>query len=234
MLVEFIADVADKFGFQAHTAGLAWALFDQFVQRAGDTYTTDAELELAAAVCLRIAAKFVETRAPRPDDLCKLLQDHPVSSARQMDKALLNKTELVILETLDWELHVLTPHPILDILLIVFSEPVVGAVATHARLLVDMYIHSASACMREPAAVAGIAFLVSTLQLGSASSSHPSIISSICRTPIHVLAELQDTMLHLFEQLADCPRPPPHYNQSDSDSPCSSAPVPPRDVSPVP
>jgi len=226
-LVELIADVADEFEFQAHTAGLACALFDQFIQRSGGTCASDAELELAAAVCLRIGAKFVESRPPQPDDLCNRLQLHPFSSSRPMDKALLNQTELIILDAIDWELHVLTPHPVLDELLVILSEPAVGVVATRARLLIDMSVYSASTCMWRPSAVAGAALLLSKTQLGSAvSASHTSIVSSICRAPIDTLMKLQDIMLHLFEQMAASRRPAPHHNRSVQ--------VPPRDVSPVP
>lgn len=226
--MEFIADLADQFEFQAHTAGLACALFDRFVRRSGGTCESEAELELAAAVCLRIAAKFAETTPPQPEDLCSLLQVHPVSSSRRMNQALLNQKELAILDALDWELHVLTPHPVLDKLLIILNEPAAGAAATRARLLIDMSFYSASTCTWRPTAVAAAAILLAKSQLGSASSSQAKLVSSICRAPMHVIAGWQDTMLRLFEQMAVGRRPALHCRSTNKVQ------VPSRDVSPMP
>jgi len=192
MLIEFITELAHEFKLQSHTAGAACTLFYRFTQLAPESRWCAVEKpELAAAVCLRIAAKFHEVAYPHAHELCASLHESPSSRRPPFGVAELKEAELFILDTLEWKVNILTPHPVLGFLLTLVDEDPSGPTAKRAAALLDMSYHSYWMRAATPAALAGSSLLLACHHVGTHSDAHASLISSLCGVPEARLAEME-------------------------------------------
>eukprot|EP00967_Tisochrysis_lutea_P067439 scaffold88061_cov36-Tisochrysis_lutea.AAC.2 len=129
--------------------------------------------ELAATACIFIAAKFLETRVPALDELCGL-------SSTARTRRTLKTAELRVLKELGWDLHAITPHVVLEQLLVIVDAS--SACQKRAEFLVDMSFYEHKILEYSPVAVAAAALLLSWNHVGDtlSESKHTEIIAKLC------------------------------------------------------
>uniref|UniRef100_A0A1J3FS24 Cyclin-D3-3 n=1 Tax=Noccaea caerulescens TaxID=107243 RepID=A0A1J3FS24_NOCCA len=106
--LEWIFRVKSHYGFNSLTALLAVNYFDRFIT--SRKFQTDKPWmsQLTAVACLSLAAKVEEIRVP-------LLLDLQVEEARYLFEAkTIQRMELLILSTLQWKMHPVTPISYFD------------------------------------------------------------------------------------------------------------------------
>ncbi|KAK8626878.1 hypothetical protein V6N13_134508 [Hibiscus sabdariffa] len=108
--VEWMLRVNDRYGFTTLTAVLSVNYLDRFLSRGGFRFQSDKPwlIQLAAVTCLSLAAKVEETHVP-------LLVDLQVEGTRYVFEAkTIQRMELLVLSTLQWKMHPITPLSFLD------------------------------------------------------------------------------------------------------------------------
>ncbi|CAH8305722.1 unnamed protein product [Eruca vesicaria subsp. sativa] len=114
--IDWILRVKSFYGFNALTALLAVNYFDRFIT--SRKFQTDKPWmsQLTAVACLSLAAKVEEIRVP-------LLLDLQVGDARYVFEAkTIQRMELLILSTLQWRMHPVTPISFFDHIMRRFSS----------------------------------------------------------------------------------------------------------------
>ncbi|GAB4852936.1 Cyclin-D3-1 [Ancistrocladus abbreviatus] len=106
--VEWMLKVNAHYGFSTSTAILAINYLDRFLSDLHFQKDKPWMIQLAAVTCLSLAAKVEETDVP-------LLLDLQVESTRYLFEAkTIQKMELLVLSTLEWKMHPVTPLSFLD------------------------------------------------------------------------------------------------------------------------
>ncbi|KAF4382401.1 cyclin-D3-1 [Cannabis sativa] len=106
--VEWVLKVNAHYGFTALTAVLAINYLDRFLSSLNFQSDKPWMVQLVAVTCLSLAAKVEETEVP-------LLLDLQVSDAKYMFEAkTIQRMELLVLSTLQWKMHPVTPLSFLD------------------------------------------------------------------------------------------------------------------------
>ncbi|KAK8562891.1 hypothetical protein V6N13_018557 [Hibiscus sabdariffa] len=108
--VEWMLKVNDRYGFTSLTAVLSVNYLDRFLSRGGFHFQSDKPwlIQLVAVACLSLAAKVEETHVP-------LLVDLQVEGTRYVFEAkTIQRMELLVLSTLQWKMHPITPLSFLD------------------------------------------------------------------------------------------------------------------------
>ncbi|KAE8668122.1 Cyclin-D3-1 [Hibiscus syriacus] len=106
--VEWMLNVNDRHGFTALTAVLSVNYLDRFLSSFGLQNNKPWLIQLVAVTCLSLAAKVEETHVP-------LLLDLQVEGARYVfEPKTIQRMELLVLSTLKWKMHPITPLSFLD------------------------------------------------------------------------------------------------------------------------
>ncbi|XP_062090464.1 cyclin-D3-1 [Humulus lupulus] len=106
--VEWVLKVNAHYGFTALTAVLAINYLDRFLSSLSFQRDKPWMIQLVAVTCLSLAAKVEETEVP-------LLLDLQASDAKYMFEAkTIQRMELLVLSTLQWKMHPVTPLSFLD------------------------------------------------------------------------------------------------------------------------
>ncbi|GAU24284.1 hypothetical protein TSUD_48720 [Trifolium subterraneum] len=106
--VEWMLKVNAHYGFSSLTATLAVTYFDRFILSFHFQKDKPWMLQLVAVTCISLAAKVEETQVP-------LLLDLQVQDTKYVFEAkTIQRMELLILSTLKWKMHPVTPHSFLD------------------------------------------------------------------------------------------------------------------------
>ncbi|XP_011000145.1 PREDICTED: cyclin-D3-1-like [Populus euphratica] len=107
--VEWMLKVIAHYGFSTLTSILAFNYLDRFLS--GPCYQRDSRpwmIQLVAVTCLSLAAKVEETHVP-------FLLDLQVEDTKYVFEAItIQRMELLVLSTLKWKMHPVTPLPFLD------------------------------------------------------------------------------------------------------------------------
>ncbi|KAL3611645.1 hypothetical protein D5086_002665 [Populus alba] len=107
--VEWMLKVIAHYGFSALTSILAFNYLDRFLS--GPCYQRDSRpwmIQLVAVTCLSLAAKVEETHVP-------FLLDLQVEDTKYVFEAkTIQRMELLVLSTLKWKMHPVTPLSFLD------------------------------------------------------------------------------------------------------------------------
>lgn len=157
----------------AQTAGLAVTYFDRYCSRTSLSSPDFLGFELAAIICILIAAKFLETRVPAIDELCTL-------SMKPRTRATLKAAEMRVLKELGWDLHATTPHLVLEQLFIIAAAS--PSCQKRAEFLIDMSYYEYKILEYNPLTVAAAALLLSWNQLGDTQSEaiYTKLLSQNC------------------------------------------------------
>ncbi|KAJ4898986.1 Cyclin-D3-1 [Raphanus sativus] len=108
--VAWILRVNAHYGFSTLTAVLAITYLDNFICSSYNSLQRDKPwmLQLVSVACLSLAAKVEETHVP-------LLLDFQVEETKYVFEAkTIQRMELLILSTLQWKMHLITPLSFLD------------------------------------------------------------------------------------------------------------------------
>ncbi|KAJ7946088.1 Cyclin d3 [Quillaja saponaria] len=106
--IGWMLKVNTHFGFSALTATLAINYFDRFLSSLHFEREKPWMIQLMAVTCLSLAAKVEETQVP-------LLLDLQVENTKYVFEAkTIQKMELLVLSTLKWKMHPVTPLSFLD------------------------------------------------------------------------------------------------------------------------
>ena len=97
--------MCDELKLQTITSGLAVTYFDRYAAKAHGMPRDD--IEVTALICIHIATKFVETKVLHLSELGNV-------SAQAHPKGKLKETELQVLQVVDWQLQLSTPHAFLQ------------------------------------------------------------------------------------------------------------------------
>ena len=98
--------VCEELKLQAITSGLAVTYFDRYASRSPHAMSRE-HVEVTALICIHIATKFVETKVLHLEELGNV-------SAQGHAKGKLKLAELRVLQCIDWQLQLATPHPFLE------------------------------------------------------------------------------------------------------------------------
>ncbi|KAE9611725.1 hypothetical protein Lal_00011672 [Lupinus albus] len=105
---EWILKVNGYYGFSALTAALAFTYLDRFISSFHFQREKPWMIQLIAVTCISLAAKVEETQVP-------LLLDLQVQDAKYVFEAkTIQRMELLVLSTLKWKMHPVTPLSFLD------------------------------------------------------------------------------------------------------------------------
>jgi hypothetical protein len=163
-VVQFINEVCEDFGLMTQTAGLAVSYFDRYVSMTKRGGLDKHRVQLLAITCTLIAAKFCEIKMPSLDDLCEVAHD-------KYSKAQLKEMELETLRVLQWELHAITPHAVLEQLAIIMDhsqgEYFNKTFLEHAEFFIDMSYYVYPILKFPPLVVASSALLCAWSHLGN-------------------------------------------------------------------
>ncbi|KAE8698600.1 Cyclin-D3-1 [Hibiscus syriacus] len=106
--VEWMLKVHARYGFTAHTAVLSVNYLDRFLSTFQFQRDKPWMIQLVAVTCLSLAAKVEETQVP-------LLLDLQVEERKYIFEAkTIQRMELLVLSTLKWKMHPITPLSFLD------------------------------------------------------------------------------------------------------------------------
>lgn len=106
--VEWMLKVNAHYGFTALTAILAVNYFDRFIPSVHFQRDKPWMVQLVAVACISLAAKVEETQVP-------LLLDLQVEDTKYLFEAkTVQRMELLVLSTLQWRMHPVTPISFLD------------------------------------------------------------------------------------------------------------------------
>lgn len=99
--IDWIFNTGAYLGFQIHTAYLSITFFDRFLSKRPINEGKFWAFPLLSVVCLSLAAKIEETKVPS-------LSDFPIKEFN-VENALIQKMELLVLTALEWKMDSLTP-----------------------------------------------------------------------------------------------------------------------------
>jgi hypothetical protein len=194
-VVQFINEVCEDFGLQTQTAGLAVSYFDRFLSKTKPQGLDKHRVQLLAITCTLIAAKFSEIKMPSLDDLCEVAHD-------KYSKAQLKEMELEALRVLQWELHAITPHAVLEQLAIVMNltADACKAFLEHAEFFIDMSYYEYQTLSFPPLVVAASALLCAWAHLGNAKAVefHLPQLSALCGVWEHELVRCKVILQEYF------------------------------------
>ncbi|GMI88263.1 hypothetical protein HRI_002495600 [Hibiscus trionum] len=106
--VEWMLKVHARYGFTAHTAVLSINYLDRLLSSFQFQRDKPWMIQLVAVTCLSLAAKVEETQVP-------LLLDLQVEETKYIFEAkTIQRMELLVLSTLKWKMHPITPLSFLD------------------------------------------------------------------------------------------------------------------------
>ncbi|CAJ1977408.1 unnamed protein product [Sphenostylis stenocarpa] len=106
--VEWMLKVNAHYGFSALTATLAVTYLDRFLRSFHFQREKPWKIQLVAVTCISLAAKVEETQVP-------LLLDLQVQDTKYVFEAkTIQRMELLVLSTLKWKMHPVTPLSFLD------------------------------------------------------------------------------------------------------------------------
>ncbi|KAE8708430.1 Cyclin-D3-2 [Hibiscus syriacus] len=106
--VEWMLKVHARYGFTAHTAVFSVNYLDRFLSTFQFQRDKPWMIQLLAVTCLSLAAKVEETQVP-------LLLDLQVEERKYIFEAkTIQRMELLVLSTLKWKIHPITPLSFLD------------------------------------------------------------------------------------------------------------------------
>jgi len=107
-VVKYINELAEDFGLLVQTGGIACNYFDRYIShelRKG--VIGKRQMQVIASTCLLIAAKFFDRKLP---PLSELVVVHNNTATSEQFSA----QEGTILEALEWKLHVVLPHALIE------------------------------------------------------------------------------------------------------------------------
>ena len=132
-VVQYISEVCSDYRLSPLTSYNAMMYFDRYMGARGVRAIERTEAELISLTCVLIAAKFIERRSPGIDDLCEV-------AAKVHPRTDFTAAEILTLEMLRWELHVLTPHSLLkDVVLATpLGKHAAEEVLKHAEFFVNL------------------------------------------------------------------------------------------------
>jgi len=197
-VVQFINEVCEDFGLQTQTAGLAVSYFDRFLsntQSQGKGLDKHRVQLLAITVTL-IAAKFSEIKTPSLDDLCEVAHG-------KYSKTQLKEMEMEALRVLQWDLHAITPHAVLEQILICMdiTEDLAKPFLEHAEFFIDMSYYDHQTLVFPPLVIAGSALLCAWAHLGNlqAQAFHLPQLSELCGVRDHELLRCTAILQNYFK-----------------------------------
>jgi hypothetical protein len=157
----------------AQTAGFAVTYFDRYCSKTSPDSPAFLGFELAAIICILIAAKFLETRVPAIDELCTL-------SSKPRMRTTLKAAEMRVLKELGWDLHATTPHIVLEQLFVIAAAS--PSCKKRAEFLIDMSYYEYKILEYCPLTVAAAALLLSWNQLGDTQSEakYTALLAQCC------------------------------------------------------
>jgi hypothetical protein len=130
--------LADDFGLQVQTGGIACNYFDRYIHialRKGPI--SKRQMQMIASTCLLIAAKFFDRKLPPLSELA-IVHNHAVSVEQFMHQ------EMVILEALEWKLHVILPHALIEPLRACLPHaPADQAINDRMMFFIDLSVYGA-------------------------------------------------------------------------------------------
>lgn len=110
-MIGWMLDVHAYFGFNALTAFLSVSYFDRFLSKHINSRGKIWLLQLVAVGCISLAAKLEETEVP-------LLLDLQVGELQHVfESCTIQRMELLILSTLNWQMSSVTPFSYIDYLI---------------------------------------------------------------------------------------------------------------------
>ena len=128
--------LAEDFGLQAHTAGIACNYFDRFIPLVlAQRPVGRQEIQVIASTCLLIAAKFSDRKLPPLSELA-VVHEHTVEPHIFADQ------EAAILEVLEWKLHVRLPETFVEPLRRCLRDaPVDAAIRERMQFFIDLSVY---------------------------------------------------------------------------------------------
>jgi len=110
----------------------------------------------------------------------------------------LKTAELRVLKELGWDLHAITPHVVLEQLLVIVDAS--SACQKRAEFLVDMSFYEHKILEYSPVAVAAAALLLSWNHVGDtlSESKHTEIIAKLCDVDLSVLFRCKHILAEHF------------------------------------
>ena len=132
-VVQYICEVCSDYRLTPLTSYNAMIYFDRYMAARGVRAIERTEAELISLTCVLIAAKFIERRSPGIDDLCAV-------AAKVHPRTDFTAAEMLTLELLQWQLHVVTPHSLLKdaVLATSLGEHTAEEVLKHAEFFVNL------------------------------------------------------------------------------------------------
>jgi hypothetical protein len=181
-VVQFISEVCEDYSLE-RTAWVAVNYFDRYLARC---HVKKKNIEKVSLTCLLISSKFTERKSLGLDELCDLC-DHRLHAWEFRD------TEREILETLEWRIHVPTPHNYLSILIQVlppFEPTTKDKIINHAEFCMDLSAYEFD-FIRVPYVLVAAASLICAIQFVGKTKIERKIISELCS-----LCQIEQVMLH--------------------------------------
>ena len=141
-----LAQLAEDFGLQVQTGGIACNYFDRYIHialRKGPI--SKRQMQMIASTCLLISAKFFDRKLPPLSELA-IVHNHAVSVEQFMHQ------EMVILEALEWKLHVILPHALIEPLQVCLPDaPFDLAIDERITFFIDLSVYGACRTTRASA-----------------------------------------------------------------------------------
>jgi len=149
-VVKYTNELAEDFGLQAHTAGIACNYFDRFIPLVlAQRPVGRQEIQVIASTCLLIAAKFSDRKLPPLSELA-VVHEHTVEPHIFADQ------EAAILEVLEWKLHVRLPETFVEPLRRCLRDaPVDAAIRERMQFFIDLSVYGYGLLRYSPAEIAG-------------------------------------------------------------------------------
>ena len=128
------------------TGGIACNYFDRYIHialRKGPI--SKRQMQMIASTCLLISAKFFDRKLPPLSELA-IVHNHAVSVEQFMHQ------EMVILEALEWKLHVILPHALIEPLQVCLPDaPFDLAIDERITFFIDLSVYGACRTTRASA-----------------------------------------------------------------------------------
>lgn len=138
-----LAQLAEDFGLQVQTGGIACNYFDRYIPialRKGPI--SKRQMQMIASTCMLISAKFFDRKLPPISELV-ILHNHTVTPEQFMHQ------EMVILEALEWKLHVILPHALIEPLKTCLPDaPFDRRIDEHVTFFIDLSVYGACRAAR--------------------------------------------------------------------------------------
>jgi hypothetical protein len=198
-VVQFINEICEDFGLRTQTAGLAVSYFDRYMSAVCTQVRMDShKVQKLAIVVTLIASKFAEVKMPGIDDLCDMAQN-------KYKKAELKAQEMDILNQLGWHVHAITPHAVLEQLVVILGleRHAEGAkcVIQHAEFFIDMSYYEYHIVGFPPLVVAAASLLCGWAHLGAEKTEidHVPILCRLCHVSPDMMYRCKGILEEYFE-----------------------------------